>query len=92
MAKFKFRFERDYTVREGFERIIVANTLAEAEAAASNLAQEFNHDCPDDCTESGQGGPGAGAFDAECISAEVHKASEPDYVVLEDGQCVPFEA
>ena len=90
MPKFKFYFSRTYTIVEGFERVIDAPSLAEAEAAAGDLASEFNMDCPDDCTESGSGGAGAGDFYAECISAEVHKASEPDYVVLPDGQCVPY--
>lgn len=90
MPKFKFSFARDYTIREGFDRIIEAPSLAEAEAAAANLAVEYNRGCPDDCSESGGGG--ATDFETECKSAEVHKASDPDYCVLPDGQCVPYEA
>lgn len=91
MPKYKFRFSRDYTISESFERIISAPSLPEAEAAAANLASEFNHDCPDDCSEDESGTQETGNFDPTCISAEVHKASDPDYVVLGDGQCVPFE-
>lgn len=90
MHLYKFSFERNYVEREGFERIIRAPSLPEAEAAAERLAAEFNMDCPDDCSDTGRGSGGAG-FEAECVSAEVHKASEPDYVVLPDGQCVPYE-
>lgn len=91
MPKFRMRFEREYTITEGFERIIDAPSLAEAEAAAANLCSAFDQDCPDDCTESGAGGPGAGEFSATCVSAEVHKVSDPDYVVLPDGQVVDHE-
>jgi hypothetical protein len=88
---FEFRFERDYIEREGFTRIIRAPSLEEAKAAAANLADEFNHDCPDDCSST-DGGAGGQGFEAECSSAEVHRKTEPDYVVLEDGQCVPYES
>lgn len=90
MPKYKFQFARDYTVREGFDRIIEAPSLAEAEAAAVNLATEFNNDCPDDCSEY-EGG-GAGGFDADLIDLGTsHASEEPDYVVLDDGQVVPYE-
>lgn len=82
MPKYKFRFSRDYTISESCERIISAPTLAEAEAAASNIASEFNHDCPDDVSEDESGTQETGDFSATCTSAEVHKASDPDYVVL----------
>ena len=88
MAMFKFKFSRTYTITEGFERIIRADTLAEAQAAADTLAQEFNHDCPDDCSEDERGHTEIGDFDAECESAEVHKCSEPDYCVV-DGEPQP---
>lgn len=91
--KFEFEFSRGYTVTEGFKRVISAPSLAEAEAAAANLASEFNHDCPDDCSEmEGGSHDGSTSFDATCTSAEVHKQSEPDYVVTRDGQTVPYEA
>lgn len=89
MPKYEFKFSRDYTIREGFTRIISAPSLPEAEAAALNLATEFNDDCPDDCSE--EDGGGADGFDTECVSAEVHKTSEPDYIVQADGQCTPWE-
>lgn len=92
MPKFKFRFERTYEIVEGFERVIEAQTLDIATRAAAELASSFNMACPDDCAESDSGGNGAGDFYADCISAEVHKASEPDYYVANTGECLPWEA
>lgn len=92
MAKFKFQFTRAYTITEGFERIIEAPSLAEAQAAAGNLAREFDDDCPDDCAEfEGGAHDNSTGFDADCTSAEVPKASDPDYVVQADGQCLLWE-
>lgn len=72
--------------------MIEAPSLPEAEAAAKNLAAAFDDDMPDDCAEQEDGRTETGDFEASIVSAEVHKASDPDYVVLADGQCVPFEA
>lgn len=67
MPKFKFSFERDYTIREGFNRVIEADTLEQAQATAHNLAVMFNDDCPDDCSES----DGGAASDFEAVNVPV---------------------
>lgn len=92
MPKFKYQFSREYTIREGFDRIIDAPSFAEAEAAAANLAVGFNHDCPDDCSEIGD--EGAGAFTADCETvhgAPSTPAGNPDFVVQPDGQVVDYD-
>lgn len=89
---FELKFSRTYTITEGFKRIIRAPSLAEAEAAAAKLASGFDHDCPDDCSEDEGGHFETGDFIGEVSSAEVHRKSEPDYVVLADGQVVEYEA
>lgn len=86
MPKYKFKFERTYETTEGFERVIEAPSLAEAEAAAKNLSIEFDMDCPDDCMDYG-GGEGAGNFEVDCVSSDT--AETTDYSVQIDGQCVP---
>lgn len=88
MPKYKFHFARDYTIREGFYRVIDAPSFAEANAAAHNLAREFNNDCPDDCSETG--GEGATSFDVE--DGPKGELIEPaDYKIGLDGQCRPAE-
>lgn len=95
MARFKFSFERTYSITEGFTRVIEAPSFAEAEAAAANLASEFNSDCPDDCSEIESGHTEIGSFEAlippalQAGSMGIHSV---DYTVLPDGQCVPGEA
>lgn len=91
MPKFKFSFERTYSITEGFDRVIEAPSFAEAEAAASNLAVEFNHDCPDDCSEIESGDTEIGDFE-ESSSPAIRDTTEPaDYVVDAVGQCLPAE-
>lgn len=89
MPKFKIKFSRTYTISEGFERVVEAPSLAEAVAASSGLAQEFNGDCPDDCSEDERGWTEIGCFDADHVAGKPKEA--PDYTVLPDGQCVPYE-
>lgn len=90
MPKFKVCFERTYSITEGFERIIEAPSQAEAEAAAANLAVEFNSDCPDDCSEIESGDTEIGDFEASIPPAiQGNITAAPDYTVLPDGQCVP---
>jgi hypothetical protein len=86
MPKFKFSFERTYSITEGFERVIEAPSFAEAEAAAANLAVEFNHDCPDDCSEIESGDTQIGNFEATSSPAIRDTAEAADYVVQPDGQ------
>jgi hypothetical protein len=63
MALFIVRITRDYSISEGFERIIEADTEEQAEAAADALAVYSDMNCPDDCSEEGGGGDiGAGNF------------------------------
>jgi len=77
MPNFKFSFARDYTIREGFERVIEADTLEKAQEIANRLAEEFNHDCPDDCSES-DGGEG-GDFETSCPPSYQNINEKPDY-------------
>lgn len=77
MPNFKFSFERDYTIREGFDRVIEAETLEEAQAIADRLASEFNMDCPDDCSES-DGGE-ATDFEAVCPPPYQNVDDKADY-------------
>lgn len=81
MPKFRFSFERTYSITEGFERIIDAPSEAEAEAAASSLASEFNMDCPDDCSEIESGDTFVGGFSAlHCVAKPVDEHEAADYV------------
>jgi len=77
MPKFKFSFERDYTIREGFDRVIEADTLEEAQAIADVLANDFNMDCPDDCSESDGGS--ASDFEAVCPPTYQNVDDKADY-------------
>lgn len=86
MPKFKFSFERTYSITEGFERVIEAPSFAEAEAAASNLAAEFNQDCPDDCEEIESGDIEIGSFEASSSPAIRDTTDYVDYTVDEMGQ------
>ena len=90
MPKFKFSFEREVTETEGFTRIIDAPSFAEAKAAAANLACDFNHSCPDDCDTIDSGRFELGDFDAVCPPTYRDVDAEPHFVVLPDGQCVPY--
>lgn len=56
MPLFRVEFERDYTIREGFERTIEAATAEEARELAVELASHCDGDCPDDIMETGEGG------------------------------------
>lgn len=92
MPKFKFTFRRTYTISEGFDRTIEAPSYAEAQAAAANLESEFNHDCPDDCSEIESGYTEIGDFEAHDFNdapLPVHSTDNPDFVVAADGQCHP---
>jgi hypothetical protein len=89
MAKFKYNFRRTYSITEGFERIIDAPSRAEADAAARNLATEFDDDCPDDCSEDERGDYEIGSFATE-FEIMVLGNCEPDFHVASDGQCHPY--
>jgi hypothetical protein len=88
MPKYTFSFEREVTETEGFERTIEAPSYAEAQAVAANLAEEFNHCCPDDCTAIDSSHCEIGDFDAICPPTYRDVDTVPDFVVLADGQCV----
>lgn len=90
MPKFRFSFERTYTITEGFERIIDAPSEAEANAAAEIVASQSNMDCPDDCSEIESGHTETGDYEALPVHAKPVKDHEPaDYVVGPDGQLHP---
>lgn len=92
MPKYRFSFERTYSFTEGFERIIDAPSEAEAEAAAANLASEFNKDCPDDISEIESGDASAGGFSAlNYFAKPVQAREEVDYTILPDGQLVAHD-
>lgn len=53
MPRYKFIFEREYTITEGCERVIEASSLEVAQQEALRLADSFNDDCPDDVSDMG---------------------------------------
>lgn len=82
MAKFEVEFVRTYTITEGFSRVIEAPDRAAALEKAADLLPEFNQDCPDDCTESGEGE--AGAFDVGDV-IRVRDDTVADYPIEGEG-------
>jgi hypothetical protein len=83
MPRYIVNITRDYTVSEGFSRIIEADSQEDAEAAADSLARDSDDNCPDDCSEE-NGGPdeGAGSFSPGLV--QLYRGAEPaDYVAGE---------
>lgn len=56
MPKFRVWVEREYTITEGFDREIEAETEDQATDHARDLASQSNMDCPDDVSETNGGG------------------------------------
>lgn len=56
MAEFPFIFRRRVEVTEFVTRNIEAPDAITAKQLAESMASEFNHSCPDDAQESGEGG------------------------------------
>lgn len=55
MPIFKVRIERDYTITEDFTRYVEAPDYIMAKNIAYRVAEDANHDCPDDVSETAGG-------------------------------------
>lgn len=67
MPKFKFQFRRTYTITEGFDREIEAETAEEAQLLADAVAVEANSDSPDDVCEDERGFTEFSSYTAEML-------------------------
>lgn len=53
MPNYQVTFRRHVTLVDEFTRVITADNENDAQAKAEDMAQRSNHDCPDDCDETG---------------------------------------
>jgi hypothetical protein len=79
MAQFVFQYQRQVITTESFFRVVEADTLDAARAIASNAIDGYNHTCPDDIDDDGEG-QDVGAFTAHWAPG----AAGRDHSILED--------
>src|SRR5262245_8981500 len=83
MPKFDIEIYREYTITEGFRRVIEAPDKDAAIARAQEIASDSNMDCPDDCSEIEGGYTEAGDFQVD--HDDVRDSNAPADEVVEEG-------